>query len=128
MSEERPQEAMAWVQKNLDPKALSSFDNYSLMFALHGNDPSQAREWIQSLPDSPEKSTIMQNFASWWPDRNYTEQAEYIFTIPDKTIRNTAMSHAFVKWLHDDEVSAKKWMDKAPLDKEDKKDILQERD
>lgn len=127
LSEERPEEAMAWIQKNLDPKELSSFDNYSLMFALHGNAPSQAREWIESFPDSPEKSTIMQNFASWWPDRNYTEQAEYIFTIPDKTIRNTAMSYAFVKWLHDDEVAAKKWMDKAPLDKEAKEDILPKR-
>lgn len=127
LSEERPEEAMAWIQKNLDSIELSSFDNYSLMFALHGNAPSQAREWIQSFPDSPEKSAIMGKFSSCWPDRNYTEQAEYILTIPDKTIRNTTMSYALVKWLHDDEVAAKKWMDKAPLDKEEKKDILQEK-
>lgn len=123
LSENKPQDALAWAQKNLDIKTLSN-DNRFLISTLHDVEHSEAKQWMQSFPDSPEKFNIMQEYASSWYDRNYTEQVEFIFTIPDKKIQNEALGRTLDRWMQDDDVAAKKWLDTTPLEKEDKEFIL----
>lgn len=95
LTEDNPQNALTWAQKNLDIKTLSN-NNRFLISALHDVEHSQAKQWMQSFPDCPEKYRIMQEYASSWYDRNYTEQVEFIFTIPDKKIQNEAMGRVGV--------------------------------
>lgn len=124
LSKDKPLDALAWVQKNLDIKELNSDYQYFLNSALDNVEISEAQQWIQSFPDSPEKYRIMENYASSLDDRNYTEQIEFIFTIPDKSSQNEALGRTLNRWMQDDDVAAKKWLDTTPLEKEDKEFIL----
>lgn len=125
LSKDNPQDARAWAQKNLDIKTLSN-DNFFLKSTLYNVGRSEAKQWMQLFPDSPEKSNIMQEYASFWYNRNYTEQVEFIFTIPDKMAQNKALIRTLNRWMEDDDVAAKKWLDTTPLDKKDKEIILKE--
>lgn len=127
LSSENPQESLALIKKNFDVKALASDCNFFLIPILCNVEYSEARQWMQSFPDSPEKCHIMVNYASLYFDRNYTEETEFIFTIPDKKMRNKAMIGTLNQWMLDDDVAAKKWIETAPLDKEDKALILKKR-
>lgn len=127
LSEENPQKALDWAQKNLSIPAQPSNAFSAILSALNNVKTSEAKHWIQSFPDSPEKTNIMETYAvGGWPDRNYTERTEFILTIPDKHSRKIALSNALYQWMLDDDVAAKKWFETAPLDKEAREYIANE--
>ena len=119
---ENPQEAADWVLKNASLKDKQTAAYVARSWAQE--DALAAQKWVLALPEGRGKEWAISEYVRTTPSKDYNQSLEMACSIKDESNRSWALHSVSVKWMRDDTLKAKEWVEATPLLKKQEKDLI----
>jgi predicted phosphoadenosine phosphosulfate sulfurtransferase len=77
-------------------------------------DPEKAAQWVQTLPDGPDRDQALIGLGASWAEKDPPGAADFAAKLPAGTGRQTALKQAIEDWIVADPVAAATWINAFP--------------